>query len=92
VPLVQSVADIGCEVFGPRCAEDDGVSREPTQAEISWAGALFSRLERYRPDLIEPVFRALTKVLHPDVGGSLPLQRELIDARRRFSQKAGNHG
>lgn len=45
-----------------------------------WAAALFERL----PDrLAEPAYRALTKVLHPDVGGDGRVMQELNDTYQR---------
>jgi hypothetical protein len=45
--------------------------------KANWAHALYDAL----PDhLKQPAFRALTKVLHPDIGGDLKLAQQLNDA------------
>ncbi|HZN75693.1 MAG TPA: hypothetical protein VFC00_29020 [Micromonosporaceae bacterium] len=46
----------------------------------SWAGQL---LDQCPPALAEKVFKALTRVLHPDAGGDNDLQRDLNVARDR---------
>ena len=47
-----------------------------------WASALFTRVGKARAD---SVFRALSKILHPDMEtGDSTLQRELLEARERF--------
>lgn len=54
------------------------------QAETTlWATALFSRLT---VEMRQPVYRALSRCLHPDVGGDAALQRELNDG---YSQAKG---
>ncbi|OBH80195.1 hypothetical protein A5681_04520 [Mycobacterium scrofulaceum] len=70
-------------------AEELGREKAERQAywpgdESGWADALFARVERDRPDLIEPVFRALSKVLYSHPGESPALQAELNAARERF--------
>jgi hypothetical protein len=49
-----------------------------------WATGLFTALG---PDYTKPAYRALSKVLHPDHGGSAELQRDLTAAyeRSRFA-------
>lgn len=46
--------------------------------EDGWAEALFAAVG---PAWADAVFRALTRVLHPDVGGDADLMRDLLDAR-----------
>ena len=50
-----------------------------------WAKALFARVG---PDRAEPVFKALTRILHPDNAdtGDTELQRQLNDARDAMAQ------
>ncbi|HWT48540.1 MAG TPA: hypothetical protein VN255_08180, partial [Mycobacterium sp.] len=48
-----------------------------------WAKILFRRVGRERR---EPVFRALTRVLHPDVGGDHHLMQELNAAREELDR------
>lgn len=54
-----------------------------------WARILFARVGHHR---IDPVFRALTKILHPDnpATGDTALQRELIAARTELQNQGGN--
>jgi hypothetical protein len=58
---------------------------EPRPApRTDWAQLLFQRVGHQRA---EPVFRALTKVLHPDTDtGDTALQRELNNARDDLSK------
>jgi hypothetical protein len=46
----------------------------------TWADALFEAVGQHR---IEPVHRALVKILHPDVGGDTSLLQDLNVARDR---------
>jgi hypothetical protein len=52
----------------------------------TWAQDL---LEAAGCGLYEPVFRALTKVLHPDAGGDVVLQQDLNAARMAAQRKCG---
>jgi hypothetical protein len=54
-----------------------GIRDEPGSG---WADLL---LEVVGPTRHDKVFRALTKVLHPDVGGDAGLMRDLLAARER---------
>jgi hypothetical protein len=57
---------------------DRTATRYPPKSDPSrWAHTLLSRLD---PGLRQAVYRALSRVLHPDVGGDPTLQRELNDA------------
>jgi hypothetical protein len=77
--LAAELADLGFTVAGI----DGTVSRRrDDHDDAAWARALFERIARDRPDLIDAVFRAMSKVLHPDAGGNTALMRELNDARR----------
>lgn len=70
-PLAGHLRELGYLVVGldaPRQATADG----------DWARVLFRRVGRMRS---EPVFRALTRVLHPDAGGDTALMTELNRAR-----------
>jgi hypothetical protein len=50
-----------------------------------WAHLLFRRIGRHRSDA---VYRALSKCLHPDVGGDNALQRELNDAYHQVARRS----
>ncbi len=50
----------------------------PAEPDGRWAEALFAAVG---PAWADAVFRALTRVLHPDVGGDADLMRDLLDAR-----------
>lgn len=69
------LTDMGHTVVGI----DPSASTTPTP-QSDWARTLFARVGPTRHDA---VFRALTRVLHPDVPatGDVVLQRELIAAR-----------
>jgi hypothetical protein len=54
----------------------------PGADNTQWARILFRRVGPNRRD---PVFRALTKVLHPDVGGDHSLMQELNQAREQLT-------
>lgn len=74
-PLADAMGRLGHTVIGmepPQPQHADGTA--------NWAQALFQRVG---PTRAEAVFRALTKILHPDnaATGSTELQRELIAAR-----------
>ena len=63
--------------------DDEDEDEEPRRAHVSdWATALFDAVG---PARREPVFRALSKVLHPDAGGDSELMRALLEARGRAS-------
>lgn len=50
-----------------------------------WARVLFRRVGPHR---VEPVFKALARVLHPDVmSGDTDLMRELLDGRNEITRK-----
>lgn len=75
-PLALAMRERGYIVTGlepPRRVHDQAV-------DPSWAQILFQRVGH---DRVDPVFRALTKVLHPDNPdtGDADMQRELIAAR-----------
>mgnify|MGYP001597717585 CR=1 FL=1 len=63
--------------------EDESANSRPRESD--WAEQLLARCD---PELADKVFRALTKVLHPDVGGSPTLMRDLNVARDRVFAKA----
>jgi hypothetical protein len=75
--LADAMRQCGCEVIG--------IDDAPSRADLSWAQALFRRVGAIRADA---VFRALTKVLHPDnpVTGNPQLQRELNAARAELRE------
>ena len=58
----------------------------PTRQCADWAGELFRAVGHQR---INPVHRALTKVLHPDNAetGDTELQRQLNDARQQIERR-----
>lgn len=66
--LARAFASIGYQVLG----------LDEPQAGSTWAAAMFSQLPER---LHDPAFKALTKVLHPDMGGDLRAMQALNDAR-----------
>lgn len=50
----------------------------------NWGDALF---EAVGDGLIEPVYRALSRILHPDIGGDTQLMQELNAARDRHERR-----
>ncbi|MCI4674784.1 hypothetical protein [Candidatus Mycolicibacterium alkanivorans] len=52
-----------------------------TADSATWAEELLTACP---PHIREQVYRALTKVLHPDAGGTTKLQQELNDARQHL--------
>lgn len=70
--LADELIEIGCSVRGlpaaRRAADND-----------TWARELFAAAG---PELADKLYRALSKVLHPDAGGSTALQQQLNDAKR----------
>jgi hypothetical protein len=79
--LAGSMRELGYVIFG----------LEPTSRHRSdtptWAQLMFQRVGHRRA---EPVFNALTRVLHPDVAvtGDSELMRELIPARAELPEGA----
>jgi hypothetical protein len=57
--------------------DDPPAQRYHGTDSADWAHLLFKRVGRQRCD---QVYRALSRCLHPDVGGDTDLQRELNDA------------
>jgi hypothetical protein len=79
VQLADTMRRFGCTVVGlepshNRCCDDPA----------DWARALFKRVG---PSRAEPVFRSLTRVLHPDnaTTGDTHIQRELNAARAELT-------
>lgn len=68
------------EPNGQPYGHGDGARSEPRRPREDWAVLL---LDTVGPDRAERVFKALSKVLHPDVGGDHQLMRELVAARDR---------
>ena len=56
---------------------------KPGVSQANWADALFNRVG---PDRVDPIFRALTRILHPDnpATGDEVIQQELNKARDKF--------
>jgi hypothetical protein len=84
--LADALVDIGCQVFGltdrgyRRGADNDTATR---LADGDWARELFKAVG---PERRDAVYRALSKVLHPDLEtGSTELQRHLNDARDGYA-------
>jgi hypothetical protein len=87
--LVDEAANVlrvsGCEVFVTRPDGSAWSSGRPGagirgEPGSGWADLL---LEAVGPSRRDQVFRALAKVLHPDVGGDAVLMRDLIAAREQ---------
>ena len=77
--LAASMRECGYIVTGMDKPKPDGPG-----PRADWAQLLFARVGQQRA---EPVFRALTRVLHPDTPtGDTQLQRELNNARDRLSK------
>lgn len=73
--------------YGHRVIEPSRTTPPPRSApHDSWADALMDAVGRQR---IEPVHRALTRVLHPDVGGDTELMQALNAARDRQAVRRG---
>jgi hypothetical protein len=84
--LADALTDIGAQVVGltdhgyRRGADNDTATR---LADGKWARELFKAVGPEREDA---VYRALSKVLHPDLAtGSTELQRHLNDARDGYA-------
>ena len=64
------------------------IGLEPPQPQPAddtrWAHLLFKRVG---PNRAGPVFRALSKCFHPDVGGDMALRRELNAAHAELSTR-----
>jgi hypothetical protein len=54
---------------------------EPQPRGVGAADPFAALFELVGPERHEPVFKALTKILHPDAGGDGRLQQQLNDAR-----------
>lgn len=76
-PLARSMRELGHVVTG---LEPPPPPPWGSTSSANWALTLFRRVG---PTRVEPVHRALTKVLHPDnaATGDTVMQRELNDAR-----------
>ncbi len=80
--LASALRATGHQVIG---LDPDPPPRTTTGTDTArWAKILFRRVG---PSRREPVFRALTRVLHPDVGGDTALMRELNDARDELKRR-----
>lgn len=74
--LAADMRAMGCTIIGL------DQPKPPPTTGADWASALFTRVGKARAD---SVFRALSKILHPDMEtGDSTLQRELLEARERF--------
>jgi hypothetical protein len=82
--LAQALRATGHQVVGLEPPRTDPPPRADTRIPdtAQWARILFRRVGPNRRD---PVFRALTKVLHPDVGGDHSLMQELNQAREQLT-------
>ena len=73
--LAADLKSIGCTVIGLETAPPP----KSASPQSDWAQALFCRVGATR---VDEVFRALSKVFHPDrPSGDAVLQRELTDAK-----------
>lgn len=77
--LADEFRHLGHRVVGLETSRRREVHDDPSR----WAHMLFKRVGRSRSD---QVYRALSRCLHPDVGGDADLQRELNDARDHISR------
>lgn len=69
----------------PQLPGDSSGSNTRAPSSSDWATALFTAVP---PHLQADVFRALTRVLHPDTGGDAALMRELLAARDKAQRGA----
>lgn len=74
--LVDDMRHLGYSVI---TGADDQRRQQRADRGGAWAQMLFDRVG---PDRAAAVHRALSRVLHPDVGGDTELMQELNDARR----------
>ena len=67
-PLADAMTNLGCMIIG--------LDGDRGDDDTDWARALFQRVG---PRRAGPVFRSLTKILHPDnaATGDVDIQREL---------------
>jgi hypothetical protein len=71
----------GHTVTGP----EEPPRHSESESETDWAKMLFRRVGPTRAD---PCFRALARILHPDVAtGDTTLMRELLDARDQLTER-----
>lgn len=64
----------------PRHEQSRKAANPTRSSSVVWAEALFAAVGKDRQDA---VYKALSRVLHPDVGGDTALMQALNDARRR---------
>lgn len=76
-PYVDSALRTVSRVVGQLDVADLRPPKLSTGSSVDWASALFAALPE---NLRTPVYRALLKVLHPDIGGSTAMTQRLIDA------------
>lgn len=80
--LAADIARMGHTVIGLD-AEQIPPPKNTTNGDSGdWARAVFRRVGPGKTDV---VYRALSRVLHPDVGGDTELMQELNDARREIT-------
>jgi len=79
--LAGNLRELGYVVVGVEPPREPPRANGRTINGTAWAHTL---LHRAGPERSERVFRALSKILHPDVGGDTQLQRELNDAYREL--------
>ena len=86
--LANSMRQLGCTVVGLDQHERERADPPPHShgrtPRHNTFDLLFERVGHHRA---EPVFRALTRVLHPDVGGDTELMKELNNARDRLMKE-----
>jgi hypothetical protein len=82
--LASALRATGHKVLGldPPRTDPPPRANNSTPDTAQWAKLLFRRIG---PNHRDPVFRALTKVLHPDVGGDHSLMQELNQAREQLT-------
>lgn len=80
--LAADLRTVGCTVIG-LTAEPPPRTAPAADDPSKWAHLLFRRVGT---DRRQAIYRALSKCLHPDVGGDAAMQREMNDA---FKQAEG---
>ena len=79
--MAEALKAAGCTVIVTRHGgAEDGAHRDHHVVGAGWAETLFAAVG---PARAAAVYRALSRVLHPDAGGDTALMRELNAARDR---------
>jgi hypothetical protein len=80
--FIQKAKSLGHQV--QVIGENDSHRGPSTNGSADWAGTLFAAVGT---DRAQSVYRALSKVLHPDVGGDTKLMQQLSEAYERWDKR-----